>query len=71
MKFSDIQDMLYDYENAMYSPSRSDVHVGCDCGCGGNSYTIESYDAEEETAERAIKAIKEFCETHGFEYNGV
>lgn len=71
MKLSDLIQILNTYENAMYSPSRSEVRFGCDCGCGGDSYTAESWDAEEDAAAEAIVAMKAFCKEYGFEYDGV
>lgn len=71
MKFSDIAKLVYDYENASYSPSRVSVKFGCDCGCGGDSYTTESWNKEEDAAELAINEVKSFCEKYGFEYDGV
>jgi predicted nucleic acid-binding Zn-ribbon protein len=71
MKFTELQDAFRDYENAMYSPSRSEVRFGCDCGCGGDSYTSESWDAEEEAAADAIERMKTICKEFGIEYDGV
>lgn len=31
------------YNPDNWSPDRMEVHFGCDCGCGGDSYTIESW----------------------------
>ena len=59
------------YRYAMYSPSRAGVHFGCDCGCGGDSYTSEEWDEEERLADEAIAAAKEFCEKNGITYDGI
>jgi hypothetical protein len=47
------------------------VKIGCDCGCGGDMYTAESWRAEEDTADKTIKKMKQFCEQYGIEYDGV
>lgn len=59
------------YRAAMYSPSRLGIHFGCDCGCGGDSYTSEEWDEEERLADEAIAAAKEFCEKNGITYDGI
>ena len=71
MKFSELVTLFQDYENAMYSPSRSEVKFGCDCGCGGDSYTSESWDEEEQYAADSIVKMKEFCTKHGIYYDGI
>lgn len=71
MKFSEIESLVEDYVVARYSPSRQAVHFGCDCGCGGNLYTRESWDAEERFAQDTIEKVKEFCHNMGIKYDGV
>lgn len=71
MKFSELLELIDDYTEAKWSPSRSEVRLGCDCGCGGDSYTIESWDAVEKAADKAIADIKEFCKKYNIEYDGV
>lgn len=71
MKFSDVQEIISAYENAMWSPSRMEVRYGCDCGCGGDSYTPESWDAAEQEAADAITKAEEFCKLYNIEYDGV
>ena len=71
MKFSDIEALMFDYKFAAYSPSRMHVIFGCECGCGGNSYTAESWTEEEDNAIKAIERVKLFCDRYGIEYDGV
>ena len=71
MKFSELEELFQDYDNSKWSPSRMGVHFGCDCGCGGDSYTEESWDAEEETANDAILKMVSFCNTYGIIYDGL
>jgi len=71
MKFSELEDLLYEYTNAMCSPSRMHVNFGCDCGCGGDSYTVESWDEAERSAEETIQKVKDFCQKNNIEYDGI
>jgi hypothetical protein len=71
MKFSELEVLINDYYPAKYSPSRMEVHFGCDCGCGGDRFTRESWDAEEKEAQEAIDKMKEFCHNMGIKYDGV
>jgi hypothetical protein len=71
MKLSEVIDVILNYESAKWSPSRIEVHFGCECGCGGDSYTAESWDAEEQAATDAINETKEFCTKFGIEYDGM
>jgi len=71
MKLSEIEDVFNDYASARWSPSRSAVTLGCECGCGGDSYTFESYNEEEDAADAAIAKMKQLCDTLGIEYDGI
>jgi len=71
MKLSELHQLFLAYDNASWSPSRMSVKFGCDCGCGGDNYTAESWDAEEKEAEEAIAKMKEFCKEFGIEYDGI
>jgi len=70
MRFSDIKVLCDDYDVALWSPSRMHVKFGCDCGCGGSSYTVESWDKEEDEANAALERAKKFCEEYNIEYDG-
>ena len=69
--FEDIHELFLDYNEAIWSPSRMDVHIDCGCGCGGDSYTLEQWNKEEQAAEEAIANMKAFCAVFGIEYTGV
>jgi hypothetical protein len=71
MKFSELETLLYEYNSAMGSPSRMHVIFGCDCGCGGDSYTEESWDEAERNASKTIQKVKNFCRQNNIEYDGV
>jgi hypothetical protein len=71
MKLSEVLDIILNYESAKWSPSRMEVKFGCDCGCGGDSYTIEQWQAEELAASEAIRETKELCDKLGIEYDGI
>lgn len=71
MKLSELIELTQDYDNASWSPSRMSVNLGCECGCGGDAYTVESWDAEEDAADEAIAKMKEFCAKFGIEYDGI
>ena len=51
----EVRELIEDYFN---SPSMSAIIFGCECGCGGSSYTYEQYDAEEKASEKAMKKLK-------------
>lgn len=70
MKFSDLKYMFSNYEQALWSPTRSAIRLGCDCGCGGDSYTQETWDAEEEQARISIGIMKAWCIAHNIEWDG-
>jgi hypothetical protein len=71
MNFTELLDAVRDYENAMYSPSKCEVRFGCDCGCGGDSYTLESWNLEEKAADEAVAKMKQICVNLNIEYDGV
>jgi hypothetical protein len=71
MKFSELKELFDNYEQARWSPSRMHVNFGCDCGCGGDFYTQESWDAEEAQADKDIYKMKEWCYNNGVEWDGV
>jgi nitrate/TMAO reductase-like tetraheme cytochrome c subunit len=71
MKLSEMQEVFIAYERAIHSPSRSGVRFGCVCGCGGDFYTSESWDAEEQAAADAIVAMKTFCVENNIEYDEI
>lgn len=71
MKFSDLEELFQNYDQAKWSPDKMEVHFGCDCGCGGDSYTEKSWDAEVDAANDAIVKMVSFCNTYGIKYDGI
>jgi len=71
VKFSDIVNLVADYNSAMYAPHNMCVHLGCDCGCGGDSYTPESWDDECKDADEAVQRAIDWCNLYGVEYDGM
>lgn len=73
MKWSEIVNLVSDYQSAQYSDEYTEVRPGCDCGCGGEYYS-DNPDAWYEMVEfnqEAIKSVKEFCKQQGIEYDGI
>lgn len=71
MKWSDLINLVNGYEYALYSDAYNETRYGCDCGCGGDSYTSDSWDEMCTAAAEGIVDAKEFCKKNGFEYDGV
>lgn len=45
MKASELKQLFDDLEQAQYNdPFITGVHFGCECGCGGDSYTSAEWD---------------------------
>lgn len=55
MTFSELTALIYDIESR---PSRLSVIFGCDCGCGGDSYTSEEWELYEDRADEAIGRLE-------------
>lgn len=55
MNFSDLSNYIYDIESR---PSRCGVRFGCDCGCGGDFYTLEQWVEGEKAADEAVEKLK-------------
>lgn len=55
MKFEDLRTHV---DNIAYRPSACNVRFGCDCGCGGDSYTYEHWSEGEQAADESIVALK-------------
>jgi len=52
-------------EYYLYSPMMTGVGFGCDCGCGGNSFSEESWDNYEKDAKAAYFEFRNFCHCNG------
>lgn len=71
MKFSELKELFDEYDQGIWSPSRMEVHFGCDCGCGGDNYTTEQWDAAEDACNEAIVKMVSFCNLYGIKYDGM
>lgn len=69
MTFSELLQFIHNFEEATMTPSSLGVQFGCDCGCGGDTYTKEAWDKAEEASEKAVAEAKDFCTKHGFYYD--
>ena len=56
MTFDELKSLV---EAISYDARRMEVRFGCDCGCGGNSYSEESWDIMCEEADEAERKLKE------------
>jgi len=70
MKFSELEVLVSNYNTALWSPTRMNVKLGCDCGCGGDRYTKETWDEAEAQAEKDIDTMREWCYNNGIEWDG-
>ena len=64
LSLSDLQEICQDIEEVVWCPAASGVRLGCDCGCGGDNYTIEEWDKVHKRAEEAEERIVQFCKEH-------
>lgn len=71
MTLSQLQELISEYDEAKWAPHLMNVSIGCDCGCGGDSYTTESWNAEVNASNAAIRRMKEFCTKYGIDYDGI
>jgi len=67
MKFSELIDIANEYENYTYSDANYSVIFGCDCGCGGDSYTPESWSKMLYSAEQSKATIIRFCQENNID----
>ncbi len=70
MKFSELLELVLNYNSVQFTPSRLGVTFGCDCGCGGDMYTREEWDEQESEAQKDIDKMKEWCYNNGIEWDG-
>ena len=68
MKLSDVLKIAELYYDSMNTPNSDGTRFGCDCGCGGDSYTPEMWDAEMKAAEEAWEELVKLCTTFGVTY---
>lgn len=60
-------------EDYIYNVKQSDLNMGvkfgCDCSCGGDFYTEESWGEMVESNDTSIKRLKELCDQLDIEYD--
>jgi len=70
MKATELFSFIQDFENYyLHSDLMSDVRFGCDCGCGGDSYILDSWNQMCNAADESRKEFKQFCESIGVEWD--
>lgn len=70
MRVSEFVSAYQDYEyNCLHSDLNMSVRLGCDCGCGGDSYTNESWQAMIETYDESEAEFKKVCSQLGLEWD--
>lgn len=70
MKASELYSIVQDFQSYyLYSDLMSEVHFGCDCGCGGDSYTSESWEAMCNCADEVSDEFKKVCKSLGVEWD--
>lgn len=63
---TEIRDLVYNFEDLyVYSPMMSGVSFGCDCGCGGESFSEASWDNYKKDASDAYFEFRNFCHCNG------
>ena len=70
VKISEVIQLLEEFGlNIFYSDLTSEVHFGCNCGCGGDSYTSELWDEMVNGYDETEAKCIQFCEENGFDYD--
>ena len=69
MKFSELEELVRNYQSVQFIPSRLGVMFGCDCGCGGDLYTLEEWNYHESEAQKDIDKMKEWCYNNNIEWD--
>ena len=70
MKISEVIDVLDEFNSdVVYSDITSEVHFSCSCGCGGDSYDDESWEAMSNTYDATEKKVEEFCNENNLVYD--
>lgn len=70
MKATELYSIVSYFETYyLHSDLNMEVHFGCDCGCGGDSYTEEQWDAMCKYADEARDEFKTVCENFGIEWD--
>jgi len=67
VKLSDIRKINTYIQTIYDDPLRMAVKFGCECGCGGNDYTLDEWDNIMADVNEAKAVIKKFCTEHNVE----
>lgn len=67
MKLSELQDAMVDLEEVLNSPAMMHVHLGCDCGCGGDMIDFNDWQEIHDSACEAEERVNLFCKQYGIE----
>lgn len=70
MKASELYNIIQDFrDDYMYSDLMASVRFGCDCGCGGDSYTSEQWEDMCNAADESEAQFKKVCYQLGLEWD--
>lgn len=71
MEFRDVIDLVHAYESDVAEhPSNMGRKFGCDCGCGGDTYSAEDLEELDKAEAETMEAVHAFCIKYGIEYTG-
>ncbi len=73
MKFSELEQLMFEYECVKHSDEFMEVRFGCDCGCGGDFYDSNP-DAWHQMINdngKTLNKIRAMCKELGIEYDGL
>jgi hypothetical protein len=68
-KASDLLRAALGYDSAMWAPNYSEVHFGCDCGCGGDGYDPEEWDELCNGADQDVADFYKLCKSSDIEWD--
>jgi len=70
MTARELENIVWEFnEYYMQSPAMQAVHFGCECGCGGDSYTNESWDDVHQAGDDAYDVYFQFCDLHKIKWD--
>ena len=67
MTINDVVEIANLYAEISYHPINSEVRFGCDCGCGGDSYTEDEWDKESADLVEMKKELDVVCDKFNIE----
>lgn len=66
----DLVALVRDFQNYyIESPSMQQVHLGCDCGCGGDYFSVEEWDEIHDLGNKAKESLKIFCLDYNIDWD--